>query len=158
MIKQTLAALALMSAAPALAEPQRAAFLGVHFIDTSLNPDHAAEDVRVAALSARLVEKLAAAGRYDFVDIAPVADRVAKYDNIASCNGCDADFARELGADVAITGEVHKTSNLILAISVYVRDAQTGAMVSGGSTDIRGNNDEMWTRGVDYILKHRLLK
>jgi hypothetical protein len=29
--------------------------------------------------------------------------------------------------------------------------------VGGGSADIRGNTDESWTRGIDYILRNRIL-
>ena len=151
-------ACALLFAAPAAAEPVPAAFFGMAFIDASLGGDGAAEAARIAMLEARLVETLAASGRYAFVDVAPVAEAADRYQNLAQCNGCDADFARDLGADVAITGEVQKTSNLILHISVYLRDAATGALVGGGSADIRGNTDESWRRGLDFILERRILK
>lgn len=139
-------------------QPVKAAFLGIHLIDTSLGPSHEDEDARVDMIGKRLVEALGASGRYLFVDAAPVADEAARYENIAQCNGCDADFARDLGADLAVTGEVQKTSNLILSITVYMRDAKTGKLAVGGSSDIRGNTDESWRRGIDYIIRNRLLK
>jgi hypothetical protein len=92
------------------------------------------------------------------MDVAPVAEKADLYANLAHCNGCDARLARELGAEVAITGEVQKTSNLILHISVYLRDAETGALAGGGSADIRGNTDESWRRGLDFIVKRRILR
>lgn len=139
-------------------QPVKAAFLGFHLIDTSLGASHEDEDVRVDMIGKRLVEALEASGRYVFVDAAPVADKAARYENIARCNGCDADFAHELGADMSVTGEVQKTSNLILSITVYIRDAKTGDLAVGGSSDIRGNTDESWRRGIDYIVRNRLLK
>ncbi|MGF1658095.1 MAG: DUF3280 domain-containing protein [Rubrimonas sp.] len=153
-----LAMLALGSpGASSAAEPVRAAFFGVKVVDTSLGANHDAEDARARQLEAQLVETLAASGRYVFVDVAPVAAEAARYDNLAHCNGCDADFAAALGAEIAITGEVQMTSNLILHISIFLRDAATGALVDGGSADIRGNTDESWRRGLDFILKRRIL-
>jgi hypothetical protein len=153
-----LAAILGIASAASAQQPLKAAFLGIHLIDTSLGAGHADEDARVRMIGKRLVEALEASGRYAFVDTAPVADKAARYENIARCNGCDADFAHDLGADVAVTGEVQKTSNLILSITVYIRDAQGGALTVGGSSDIRGNTDESWRRGIDYIVRNRLLK
>jgi hypothetical protein len=151
--------LALAAAAPAMAQaPERAAFFGFVFIDTSLGASQEAELARTRMIEARLAEALEASGRYALVDTAPVAEAAGLYANLAHCNGCDSRFAADLGADIAVTGEVQKTSNLILHMSVYMRDAETGALVGGGSADIRGNTDESWRRGIDYIVKRRILR
>ncbi len=150
--------LCLLLAAPAAAEPVKAAFFGFRVVDNSLGANHDAEDARARLLDAQLVEALEASGRYAFVDAAPVAEEAARYANLAHCNGCDAALAAKLGADVAITAEVHKTSNLILHMGVYLRSAETGAMVGGGSADIRGNTDESWRRGLKFILERRILR
>lgn len=153
-----LLALALLAAAPAAAAPARALFLGFTVIDMSLGGSQEAEERRAEMIGRRLVDSLTEVGRYAFVDPAPVAEQAARYANPAHCNGCDSAFARDVGAEVAITGEVQKTSNLILHISVYLRDAETGALIGGGSADIRGNTDESWRRGLDFILERRILK
>ena len=140
-----------------MAEPVRAAYFGILLIDTSLNPDHVAEDKRIEMIEARLLEALTEGDRYQIVDTAPVAKKADLYANLAQCNGCDARLAKELGADVAITGEVQKVSNLILAMTVYIRDAETGALVGGGSADIRGNTDKSWMRGINWLIKNRIL-
>ena len=57
-----------------------------------------------------------------------------------------------------LTAEIQKTSNLILHINVYMREAGTGRLVNGGSVDIRSNTDESWMRGMNYILKNRILR
>lgn len=150
-----------LSPAPAhAADPGTAtvAFLGLKFINTSLEPVSEAEEARLALAADRLAEGLADSGRYRLVDTAPVAEAADRYDNLAHCNGCDVRFARELGADMAVTGEVQKTSNLILHISVYMRDAENGQLVNGGSVDIRSNTDKSWLRGINYILKNRILR
>lgn len=153
-----IAGLALTAPGLASAAPAEAAYFGFNLINTSQEPVDDAERARLAQVEARLREGLTEAGRYAFVDVAPVAKKAGLYENLAHCNGCDAALAAELGADVAITAEVQKTSNLILHMSVYIRDAATGDLVGGGSADIRGNTDETWLRAVNYILRNRILK
>ncbi len=143
-------------AVPAVAA-ERVAYFGVHFLNTSLEPTQAAEEARLAAAESQIREALAGSGRYVFVDTAPVASKARLYSNLAQCNGCDTALAAELGADLALSGEIQKTSNLILHISIYLRDAATGALVTGGSADIRGNTDRSWERGIDYLLRNRIL-
>ena len=60
--------------------------------------------------------------------------------NLQVCGGCDARFAKRIGADLAITGTVQKISNLIPT----VRDASSGATIAAMSADMRGNTDEFW--------------
>lgn len=158
MMKIVLLALAALAAAPVAASAADAAYFGFHLINTSQEPVDDAERARLAMVEARLRETLSEAGAYAFVDTAPVAKKAGLYENLASCNGCDAALAKELGADVAITGEVQKTSNLILSMSIFVRDAETGALIGGGSADMRGNTDDTWRRAVDYIVRNRMLK
>jgi hypothetical protein len=57
---------------------------------------------------------------------------------------------------VTIIGLVQKTSNLILSFKVEVKDVRSGAVLRGGQVDIRGNTDEMWLRGVRFLVKNRL--
>jgi hypothetical protein len=85
-----------------------------------------------------------------------VADELASVMNPSQCNGCDAKLARALGADLAVTAEVQKVSNLILTINVYVREAGSGTLLRMGNADIRSNTDESWRRGVDYVLRNRI--
>ena len=117
--------------------------------------DRAAEVGRLAMIGARLREQLAADGRFDLVDIAPAAARAAA-SNLQSCGGCAGDFAKELGAGIAVTGTVQKVSELILNINVYMRDAETHQPLAVVSVDIRGNTDESWRRGIDYLYKNVL--
>lgn len=137
---------------------QKAAFFGFLLINTSLEDVTEEERARVTLVDERLQEGLEASGRYQMIDIAPVANKTKLYANLADCNGCDTDLAAELGADVAVTAEIQKTSNLILGMTIYIREAGTGRLIAGGSADMRGNNDAMWLRTVRYILKNRLLK
>ena len=48
-----------------------------------------------------------------------------------------------------------KVSNLILNMNLVLKDVPTGAVLSGGSVDIRGNVDESWRRGLDRLLRNQ---
>lgn len=162
-----LAAAALLSwAGPhalAQAAPQpRVAVFDFELIDTSLEGEMtgAREDQqqRLGLISDQLRRLLAESGRYTVVDQGAAAARIAEAGYLYGCNGCAADIARELGAELAITGTVQKVSNLILNINIYVRDAASGELIRGMSADIRGNTDRSWSRGVSYLVRNRLLK
>jgi hypothetical protein len=140
--------------------PLRTAVFDLEFHDTSLEGEisgsNSKEQLRLAMLTNRLREALAQSGRYDIVDIGPVREP-AQAMNLQNCGGCDRRLAAELGADLAVTGVVQKVSNLILNINIYVRDVRSGKLVEGHSADIRSNTDESWLRGLNWILKNRIL-
>ena len=54
-------------------------------------------------------------------------------------------------------GTVQKVSNLILNVNLYMEDAKTGKLEFAKSVDIRGNTDESWRHGLDYMLRHYFL-
>ena len=66
--------------------------------------------------------------------------------------------SRRWSARTGPRGVVQKVSNLILNINVYMEDAQSGTMKFARSVDIRGNTDESWRRGLDYLLRNYLLR
>jgi hypothetical protein len=102
-------------------------------------------------------QKLNASGRFKMVSIpSELHDKIAAAPEISNCNGCERDFALDAGADWAAWGTVQKVSNLILNINVYIEDARTKKMEFVKSVDIRGNTDESWQRGLDYMLRHYL--
>ena len=155
---------ALLLAAPAAAQDWRgakAAFLGVTFLDTSQEGETAGpradETRRVARVEAQLADALRAQG-LTLVPLDPVADELARYANPADCSGCDARLAAKLGARYAVTSEVQKVSNLILAMNVVIRDAASGAPVRAQAVEIRGNTDDSWTRGMRYLLENGIFK
>lgn len=78
-------------------------------------------------------------------------------EQFAGCGGSDSKLARQLGADLYITGTVQKVSNLILNVNVYLHDAQSGRLITAASADMRGNTDESWSRATRYLVKERLL-
>ncbi|MDQ0467078.1 DUF3280 domain-containing protein [Labrys wisconsinensis] len=144
----------------AIAAPLKAAVFGFELVDTSeegqLTGERPDQTRRVALASTELRRLLDASGQIAEVDLAPQAAAIRKGSPLYRCNGCAADIARDLGAEVSIIGLVQKTSNLILSFRVEVTDVRSGRMLRGGQVDIRGNNDEMWLRGVRFLVKDRL--
>jgi hypothetical protein len=42
-------------------------------------------------------------------------------------------------------------------MNIAVRDAETARLVASMSVDMRGNTDETWLRGLDWLIRNRLL-
>ncbi len=139
---------------------QRVAVFDFELIDTSLDGSiygtAAAEKERLQRLGEQLRKALTDSGRFQVADIAPV-EEAARASNLQACGGCDLDFAKKVGADLSITGTVQKVSNVILNISIYVRDAADGKLIKIMSADMRGNTDESWSRTLSWLIRNRLL-
>jgi len=159
-MKAFLASLLLLAfyAVPAArAETARtAAVFDAVFINSSPLPTTPEEEARITQLTAHLKQALEASGLYRPVSLAAIKPELDKVRDIHDCNGCEAELAKEAGAQVAVVAWVQKVSNLILNINVRIVDAANGAPLRGGSVDIRGNDDRSWDRGLKYLLEERL--
>lgn len=116
---------------------------------------------RLAMISQRLRDGFAREKLYEVVDRGPFAaaiDAARKSQNLLDCNGCELELARAAGAERIQLGWVQKVSNLILNINVEVRDAASGKTVLMKSVDLRGNTDQSWQRGIDYLLRDMVEK
>ena len=127
-------------------------------IDSSLEGEikgiDSAEQQRLGLLGEQLRTWLAAHGRRTVCDMSAVAAE-AKAANLYAC-GCIQRLASSAGGELAVVGAVHKVSNLILNITVDVFDVETGKRLIQLNADIRSNSDRSWTRGLDWLIKHRL--
>jgi len=140
-------------------ELPRVAFFGFQLINTSPQPTTPEETQRIHMLDDIFRQKLEASGRFKMISIPPeLRNKIAAAPEISNCNGCERDFALEAGADWAAWGTVQKVSNLILNINVYMENARANKMEFAKSVDIRGNTDESWQRGLDYMLRHYLFQ
>jgi hypothetical protein len=141
------------------AEPKVAVF-DFEYIDTSLegamNGVRADEQARLRRLDEQLQTRLRESKKFEVLDTTAIAAQ-AHASNLQSCGGCDADLAKRVAADLAITGTVQKVSNLILNINLYIRDVNSRRVLASMSADIRGNTDESWSRGLDWLIRNRLL-
>ena len=144
------------------ADPVPVAVFDFELYDTSLEGAmkgvNAEEQSRLQLISDQLRDMLGASDRYRIVDVAPASKLVEEAGNWQNCPGCDTKIAKTLGAELSVTGEVQKVSNLILNINIYVRSVETGKMIQSASADIRGNTDKSWKRGVSYLVRNRLLR
>lgn len=153
---------ALVVALPLSAQARglRVAIFDFELIDTSLegatNGPRADETARLVRLGDQLRTLVTSTGKLEVIKIAPVRAEANKA-SLQACGGCDADFAQRLGAELSITGSVQKVSNLILNINLYVRVVATRAPLVAMSVDIRGNTDESWSRGLEYLVRTRFL-
>lgn len=144
----------------ASAQMRSMAVFDFELLDTSrqdqlVSPD-AKHQARIALISNQLRKRLAESGRVVIVDIAPVNVQ-AHASNLQFCGGCDTRLAGQIGADLAVTGIVHKVSNLILDMIVFVRDVKADISIAVAQAGMRGDTDETWVRTVDWLVRNRLL-
>jgi hypothetical protein len=135
------------------------AFLGFQIINTSVEPIKEEEQQRLEMLNTLFLEQVDGSHRFKVVPVPPdVRQQIANGPAIANCNGCQRDYGRSAGADLVAWGTVQKVSNLILNINLYMEDVRLEKLIFGKSVDIRGNTDESWRRGLDYMLRNYLLR
>jgi hypothetical protein len=151
--------LVLLPVTAATAAARSIAVFDFELIDTSLdgamNGPRADEAARIAEASRRLREWLESRSDVRVIDIRPVAKNAAAA-HLQECGGCDADFARRVGAELSMTGTVQKVSNLILNMTIYVRSVASGQIVASMNADMRGNTDETWTHTLHWLERNRL--
>lgn len=141
--------------------PVSVAVLDFELVDTSLEGASygldEAEARRLVLISDLLRTLLAQSGHYRIVDIAPAKEEIADAGLIHGCNGCEIAIAGSLNAERVITGTVRKISTLILSIHMTESDVATGKALRVVTAQIRGNTDESWTRGLQWLVRNRLL-
>jgi hypothetical protein len=138
----------------------KAAIFPFELIDTSLEGELGGarqdEARRLVLVTQELRQLVVRDGGYELVQLTGLEREIARAQPLRKCNGCEADLARQIGAEVAITGTVQKVSNLILNLNIYVRAAASGKLARAMSVDIRGNTDESWLRGLRWLVANRL--
>lgn len=153
-----IAAWLLLSAAGPAAAAEKVAVFDAELYDTSGEGVREEQQKRLAMLGERLRAALRESDRFEVVDTASVRARLAQGPLLRTCSTCAPDAAAELGADLALMTTVHKVSNLILSITVALREASPSSGTRAvHSAEIRGNTDESWERGLRWLLRNRLL-
>ena len=137
---------------------ERVAVFDAELYDTSGEGVRDDQQRRLGLLGERLRAALRESDRFEVVDTAPVRARLQQGPPLRTCPTCAPDAAAELGAELALLTTVHKVSNLILSITVALREASPGGGTRAvHSAEIRGNTDESWDRGLRWLLRNRLL-
>jgi hypothetical protein len=161
-IRLLLALACALGAFPAAAQAgPKAAIFPFELIDLSaeveLGGPRADETKRLELATAEL-RKLAREAGYEVLDLNGIASDIERAGPLYKCNECDIDLARRVGAEVAITVAVRKFSNLLLSLHIYEKQVSSGALTKMYRIDIRGNTDESWRRGVQWLVERGLAR
>lgn len=113
---------------------------------------------RLKVISDDLASRIVRDGRYELVGGAELAVVLGKAGPIHTCNGCEDDIARSLGAPLVLIATVEKLSDLLFNFNLYLRDVAQQKVVSIMSTTIQGSTDEAWLRGIRYLAERKLLQ
>lgn len=147
-------------ASVAMAEVPLLAFAGFELIDEQPDPARTAlQPPRLARISEQMARGLHERGLYRVVEAANVSVSAAvarvreTQELLHRCNGCLDPIAQAAQARLVGVGWVQRVSNLILNLNLAVWDVPDDRMTLTKSVDIRGDNDESWRRGVDYMLR-----
>lgn len=153
-----LAGLMFFDAAAAEPDLPAIAVIGFELDDDQPDPARAAQlGPRLAAIKRQLEMGLHSRGLYRVVDTAPAQDLIdglyERHMFVYRCNDCLAEVGQRLGTRLLVVGWVQRVSELILNINVSIRDAQTDTEILSKSVDLRGNTDETWMRGMNFMLR-----
>lgn len=151
--------LLVFAASPATAAPKAAIFpFDIRDVEQEgeLIPKSKPEDARRMKLVAdELAALMKKDGRYEVVDLTPLAKEVDAASPFSKCNGCEAPIAKQAGADLAVTGYIDKLSDALISLQLFARDAETGQLTKSMAAEIRGNTDELWLHGIRWLWKNR---
>lgn len=149
-----------LASLPCAAQPPTIAVLDFEIEDDTVAQggvsDTAAQERRLVLVANTLRRDLAEGGMFEVVDLAPardLIDRTRALQWLHTCNGCELEIARALGADLVLVGWVQKVSNLILNVNAGVKAVSTGRIVMIRSVDLRGNTDESWGRAAHRLAQ-----
>jgi len=117
-----------------------------------------ADAAHLAELTAAVRELLAQSGRYRVIELGGIDADAVKTHTLRDCRGCEAEIARELGADQSLIGVVRRVSRTEYSIGFQVRDARAGAVIARGDSGLRMGADYSWKRGAVRLISDRLLE
>ncbi|RTL78638.1 MAG: DUF2380 domain-containing protein [Hyphomicrobiales bacterium] len=117
-----------------------------------------AETARLQRMTGLARELLAQSGLFELVDTRAAAGPMVAGHWLRKCNGCDADAAAALGAQMSFVGFFRKISVMEQTLELRIRDARTGALVHVSQTDLRGETDESWSRALKFLIRYELVE
>jgi hypothetical protein len=140
------------AAAPA---PIKLAIFDFELDDSSAAPSETPSDATELAKTTDAVrELLTQSGRYLAV---PIGNPDANH-RMRDCDGCDAKVARDQGADQSLVGVIGRVSRTEYTVSFRLRDARTGAIVTGADSGLRMGANYSWSRGAMRLIRDQLLE
>ncbi len=116
------------------------------------------ETARLQRMTALARDLLAQSGLFEIVDGSVSTDQRVKDHWLRKCNGCDADIALALGADLSFVCFFRKISVMEQNLDIRIRDARTGRLAHASQTDLRGETDQSWSRALKFLIRYRLVE
>jgi uncharacterized protein DUF2380 len=154
-----LLAVLVASAPPLRAQEARpAAVFPFELLDTSGEGEKPGQAERLALATSTLTQALEQSGRYRAVDLAPLAGEIKATEPRYRCDGCWKAVAKKAGAAVGVIPVVHKVSTLISTMDIWIADIESDTWIAHVQGQIRGDSDTAYTRGVQFLVKDRLLE
>jgi hypothetical protein len=120
--------------------------------------ESAEETERLRKMTRLARELLAASGLFEIVDVRATNEARVAAHWLRKCNGCEADVAREMGADLSFVGFFRKVSVMEQYLEFRIRDARSGELMNISQTDLRGETDESWRRALTWLIRHKLVE
>jgi len=120
--------------------------------------ESAVETARLSRMTELARQLLAQSGIFEIVDVGSSENEMVKAHWLRKCNGCEAEAARALGADMAFIGFYRKISVMEQYLEIRIRDARSGELVHVSQTDLRGETDESWSRALKFLIEYRLVE
>jgi hypothetical protein len=117
-----------------------------------------AETARLERMTDLARERLASSGLFEIIDGRASRHEMAKEHWLRKCNGCEADAARDLGAEMSFIGFYRKISVMEQNLEFRIRDARSGELLNVSQTDLRGETDESWSRALKFLIRYALVE
>ncbi len=120
--------------------------------------ESAAETARLQRMTALGRDLLTRSGLFEVLDPKALSNPMVRDHWLRKCNGCDADAANDLGAEMSFVGVYRKISIMEQALEIRIRDARTGKLVHASQADLRGETDESWSRALKFLIRYELVE
>lgn len=101
-------------------------------------------------------QELVQSGRYSLVDVSKADAQAVRDGTLRNCNGCEAEIARQLGAEQSLVGIVRPITQTDYYVLVSIRDARNGKVLDLQEANFAGD-DSGWPSGVRMLIKHQVL-
>jgi len=115
-----------------------------------------AEVARLELVRARLIEMIEERGAYESVDLSPHKSEIRKAAPFDRCQGCEVEFGKLTNADVTILCVIHKSSELLINMAIFVRDVKTGDLKQTMAVSILQNDDTGWLKAIRNLVNRRI--
>ncbi len=114
------------------------------------------EAVRLELARQKLIDLIVERGAYEVVDLSEFKSEIRRAAPFDRCQGCEVEFGKRSNADVTILGVVHKSSELLINMAIFVRDVKTGEVKQTMLASILQNDDTGWLKAVRTLVNRRL--